>query len=389
MPASEPLSRCCGHTGATVSPQPTIAVLFGTRPEAIKLAPVIGELRTRGVQVVVIATGQHRDMVSDVLTLFGIRPDYDLALMRPSQTLDHVLSSTLAGVGEILAQIAPAALVVQGDTTSTLGGALSAFHNRVPLGHVEAGLRSGRLDLPFPEEMNRRVTSALARWHFAPSETAADNLRREGVPGAITVTGNTVVDALERIRAQVECSDPDLWGFAGEGPLILATAHRRESWGGGIKRIARALADVLDALPDHRLIFATHPNPVAHGPVNEVLADQPRARVTTALSYGDFIALLARARLAITDSGGVQEEGPSLGIPVLVTRSVTERPEGVAAGAVLMVGTDVDRITRTAVSLLRDPVRWAEMARSGPGIYGDGRAAQRIVSQLLNDLRMC
>ena len=363
-----------------------IGVLFGTRPEAIKLAPVIVELRRRGIPTTVIATGQHRDMVDQVLRLFDIEPDHDLALMRDRQSLDHVLTSVVTGVGALLSRTRPRALLLQGDTTSTLGGSLAAFHQRVPIGHVEAGLRSGNLDLPFPEEMNRRVASIVARWHFAPTEAAAENLRREGVTDGVIVTGNTVVDALHHIRDRAADEADELADFAAERPLILATAHRRESWYGGIERIATALREVLDELGDHRLVFATHPNPVANAPVHAVLGADPRARVVTALDYPRFISLLAGARLAITDSGGVQEEGPTLGVPVLVTRQVTERPEGVEAGAVALVGTDPARIRDLALELLRSPERREEMARAGRGIYGDGQAAGRVVDRVEADL---
>lgn len=366
-------------------PRP-IVVLFGTRPEAIKLAPVIVELQQRQVPTVVIATGQHRDIVGQVLELFDIRPDHDLALMRDRQSLDHVLTRVVSGVGALLAEQRPRAMIVQGDTTSTLGGSLAAFHHRVPLGHVEAGLRSGSLELPFPEEMNRRVTSIMARWHFAPTETAAANLRSEGVTDGVVVTGNTVVDALRHISGRVAGRTTELASFAAEGPLILATAHRRESWHGGIQRIAEALRDVLHEMDDHRLVFATHPNPVAYAPVQAILGNEPRARVVTALDYPEFIGLLTRARVAITDSGGVQEEGPTLGVPVIVTRDVTERPEGVAAGAVLLVGTDADRIRTLALDLLTDPGRRDEMSRRGRGIYGSGDAARQITDRLLAGL---
>ena len=226
----------------------------------------------------------------------------------------------------------------------------------------------------------------MTRWHFAPTDAAADNLRREGITDGVEVTGNTVVDALRHIAELAPGKDSALAAFAAEGPLIVATAHRRESWNGGIARIAAALRTVLDQLPDHRLIFATHPNPVASGPVYAALGDEPRARVVTALDYAEFIGLLTRARLAITDSGGVQEEGPTLGVPVLVTRQVTERPEGVAAGAVALVGTDPDRIDGLAVELLTQPERHDAMARAGRGIYGDGTAARRIVDRLVADL---
>ena len=325
-------------------------------------------------------------MVTQVLDLFEITPDHDLALMRERQSLDHVLSSVVSGVGAILADVRPRAMLVQGDTTSTLGGSLAAFHHHIPLGHVEAGLRSGSLELPFPEEMNRRVTSIVARWHFAPTAAAADNLRAEGIEDAVVVTGNTVVDALRHISRQRAERSSELSSFAEEGPLVVATAHRRESWHGGIERIAEALRDVLHRLPDHRLVFVTHPNPVAHAPVRAILSGEPRARVVTALDYAEFISLLSLARLAITDSGGVQEEGPTLGIPVIVTRQVTERPEGVHAGAVVLAGTDSHRIRSLALDILRSTQRREEMSRAGRGIYGDGHAARRIVDRLLNDL---
>lgn len=360
-------------------------MLFGTRPEAIKLAPVIAELRRRDLATLLIATGQHREIVDQVLDLFGIRPDHDLALMQERQSLDHVLSSVVSGVGRILDRSRPSAMLVQGDTTSTLGGALAAFHHRIPLGHVEAGLRSGSLGLPFPEEMNRRATSVVATWHFAPTERAADNLRAEGLVDGIVVTGNTVVDALRHISDAVP-SGGELLEFATGGPLILATAHRRESWDGGIARTAGALRATLDALPDHRLIFATHPNPIARAPVEAELGAEPRARVVTALNYSEFIALLARSKLVITDSGGVQEEGPTLGIPVLVTREVTERPEGVLAGAVELVGTDSDRIRTEAVGILTNHARHARMSSLGRGIYGDGTASTQIVDRLVADM---
>lgn len=366
--------------------QTAIGVLLGTRPEAIKLAPVIIQLRSRNLSPVVILTGQHGEIVDQVLDLFGITSDHDLALLQDEQTLDHILAEAVSGVGDLLAAERPAALVVQGDTTSALGGSLAAFHHHVPVAHVEAGLRSGSLELPFPEELNRRVTGILARWHFAPTERAAANLRREGVEEErILVTGNTVVDALEWIGGRASTVG-ELQAFAAEGPLILATAHRRESWDGGIAQIAVALRDVLDEMPDHRLIFVTHPNPIASDPVRTALGDQTRARVVTALPYPEFIGLLRHASLAITDSGGVQEEGPTLGIPVLVTRAVTERPEGLEAGAVTLVGTDAATIRTAALELLRSPSRRVEMADAGRGLYGDGQASRRIVDRLLADL---
>lgn len=365
-----------------------IAVVMGTRPEAIKLAPVVIALRRSRLHVRVITTGQHRELVHDALALFGIAVDDDLALMRPGQTLDYVLSASITGIGELLEDAQPVAVLVQGDTTSSLGAAIAAFHHGVPVGHVEAGLRSHNLALPYPEEMNRRAISVVARWHFAPTAGAARNLEQEGVTAGVHVTGNTIVDAVHHVLQERRELPESLGAFIGEAPLILATAHRRESWAGGIEEIALALRDVLDACPDHRLVFATHPNPLARGPVDTVLGGHPAAMVVDALDYGVFLNLLSRAGLVISDSGGVQEEGPTLGVPVLVTRAVTERPEGVDAGAVRIVGTDAGTIRTEALRLLGDDDARAAMAAAGRGVYGDGTAAARIVALLARDLEL-
>lgn len=366
------------------APRP-IAVLFGTRPEAIKLAPVLLELRRRSAPMVVVTTGQHRELVDGILAYFDIEVDQDLDLMRPEQSLDYVLAGALTGIGAAIDRFGPAAVVVQGDTTSALAASLAAFHRRVPLAHVEAGLRSHRLDLPFPEEMNRRVTSMVARWHFAPTAVAAENLRREGVEGEITVTGNTVVDALQHILAGEPALPGAVAGFVDGHRYVLATAHRRESWEGGIAAIARALSEVLEADPDLRLVFATHPNPIARGPVERILGGQERALVLDALDYPAFLRLLRGATVAVSDSGGVQEEGPTLGVPVLVTRAVTERPEGVAAGAVRVVGTDEAAVRDQTIALLNDEALRQRMASAGREVYGDGRAAGRIADVLLRE----
>jgi len=362
-----------------------IAVFFGTRPEAIKLAPVVLALRDAGLPPLVVTTGQHATLVTEVLDLFGIRPDADLELMRPGQSLDQLLARALERVGAMLAERPAAAVIVQGDTTSMLGSALAAFHHGISVGHVEAGLRSNDVRQPFPEEMNRRVASTIARWHFAPTESAAANLRREGITTGIHVVGNTVVDALRAVDPCSEALPEPFMSFIGDAPYLLATAHRRESWDGGIAAIATALRDVLTARPELRLVFATHPNPIARGPVDAILGGEPRAMVVDALPYPTFLALLARARLAVSDSGGVQEEGPTLGVPVLVTRTTTERPEGVEAGAVQLVGTDADRVRSTTLALLEDAARLAAMSRAGGAMYGDGTAARRIVSVLAGE----
>ncbi len=367
-------------------PMPTssapIAVLFGTRPEAIKLAPVVLAMQGAGVPHLVVTTGQHDAMVREVLELFGIEPDADLGLMQPGQTLDAMLGRALSLVGAWLEEHRPSAVVVQGDTTSVLGCAIAAFHHGIGVGHVEAGLRSHDMRQPFPEEMNRRVASTIATWHFAPTERSAENLRREGVTHGVHVVGNTVVDALRAIVPERSRLDEPLASFLGDAPYLLATAHRRESWDGGIASVATALRDVLATRRDLRLVFATHPNPIARGPVEEILGAQDRAMVVDALPYPTFLALLAGARLAVSDSGGVQEEGPTLGTPVLVTRSTTERPEGVDAGAVRIVGTDTERVRSSVSELLDDPSALSAMARRGGAIYGDGHAAGRILEIL-------
>jgi len=364
------------------TPSAPIAVLFGTRPEAIKLAPVVLSLRDAHVPHFAVTTGQHASMVTDVLDLFGIQHVANLELMQPGQTLDSLLARALERVGAMLVERRPAAVVVQGDTTSMLGSTLAAFHHQLPVAHVEAGLRSNDFRHPFPEEMNRRVASTIARWHFAPTESAAANLRRQGVTSGVHVVGNTVVDALRTIHPERMPLAEPFRSFIGDAPYVLATAHRRESWEGGIADIATALADVLAAKPDLRVVFATHPNPIARRPVDAILGHHPRAMVVDALPYPVFLSLLAHARLAISDSGGVQEEGPTLGVPVLVTRETTERPEGVDAGAVELVGTDAVRVRTATLALLNDAGRLRMMSRAGGDIYGDGTAAPRIVSVL-------
>jgi UDP-N-acetylglucosamine 2-epimerase (non-hydrolysing) len=360
------------------------AVVIGTRPEAIKLAPVVSELRRRGMQTTIIGTGQHRDLVDPVLELFGLVLDLDLEIMEPESSLNAVLSRAIERIGAALEKLHPDVVVVQGDTTSAMAGALAAFNSHILVAHVEAGLRSHDLALPFPEEMHRRVISVVSRWHFAPTDHAAAELESERVPGKVLVTGNTVVDAVNYIlsvpaKRQHAVEVP-------QGRYLLATAHRRESWGTPIRNIALGLSDVLDDHLDLSLIFATHPNPRARHPVEEVLSDQPRATVVGPMEYDEFLGVLRGAVLAVTDSGGVQEEGPTLGVPVLVTRAVTERPEGLAAGAVRMVGTGRADIRRAVGELLDDPEERSRMATAGRSVYGDGTAARQVADALLLDL---
>jgi len=360
------------------------AVVIGTRPEAIKLAPVITELRKRGIETSIIGTGQHRDLVDPVLDLFGLKLDLDLEIMEPESSLNAVLSRAIERLGAELETLHPDVVVVQGDTTSAMAGALAAFNSHIPVAHVEAGLRSNDLALPFPEEMHRRVISIVSQWNFAPTEYAAQQLANEHQLGKVVVTGNTVVDAVAQIMRARKAKPSTI--LIPTAPYLLATAHRRESWGRPIRNIALGLRDVLRTRPDVSLVFATHPNPLARLPVEETLADEPRATVVGALEYDDFLALLQGATVAVTDSGGVQEEGPTLGVPILVTRAVTERPEGLSAGAVQMVGTTRAAIRREVNDLLDDRFARARMSAAGREVYGDGHAATRIVDALVRDL---
>ncbi len=331
-----------------------------------------------------IGTGQHRDLVDPVLRLFGVALEHDLKIMQADSSLNAVLSLAIDRLGTILERIRPQAVLVQGDTTSALAGALAAFNCGIPVAHVEAGLRSHDLALPYPEEMHRRVISIVSHWHFAPTRHAAAELRSERVPGQVLVTGNTVVDAVQFILASRSARSPAV--VAPAGRYVLATAHRRESWGAPIRNIALGLRDVLAERPEVAVVFATHPNPRARLPVEQVLGSEPRAMVVGAMEYDDFLAILRGAVLAVTDSGGVQEEGPTLGVPVLVTRSVTERPEGLAAGAVQMVGTGRTAIRRAVLRLLDDSKERSRMASAGRRVYGDGTAAGRIADALVRDL---
>ena len=361
-----------------------ILLIFGTRPEAIKLCPVVRSLRQQAghFNVKVCVTAQHREMLDQVLEAFQVVPDYDLNLMLPGQTLFQSTSRILAGLEPVLLEEKPAMVVVQGDTTSTLCGALAAFYSRVPVAHVEAGLRTHDIHQPFPEEMNRVVAARLATLHFAATQNAADNLRAEGVPAnSITVTGNTGIDAVLYVRDGLERGAlrgvdwPDL---DTSKKLIVVTAHRRESFGEGFARICRALARIADH-DDVQIVYPVHPNPNVRDPVQRYLAGHPNVRLIAPQSYIPFVDLMRRAYLLITDSGGIQEEGPSLGKPILVLREKTERPEAVTAGTVKLVGTDEDRIVREAESLLGDSGAYHQMSRvHNP--YGDGLASPRISS---------
>lgn len=369
------------------SRQRRVLFIFGTRPEAIKLSPVVLYMRGRpdAFDVRVCVTAQHRQMLDQVLEAFGIRPDHDLNLMRPNQSLPESTARMVAALEPVIAGEKPDIVLVQGDTTTTFCGALAAFYARVPVGHVEAGLRTGDMEQPFPEEMNRVLTSRLARWHFAPTERAAANLRAEGVDeSGIVVTGNSGIDAVLHVKGRLEAGE--LAGFGGfdSGPgrrLIVMTAHRRESFGAGFERILEAVA-WLARREDVEIVYPVHPNPNVRGPVEARLKGLKRVHLIEPLDYVPFVDLMRRSYFLITDSGGVQEEAPSLGKPVLVLREKTERPEAVAAGTVKLVGTDAGRITREASALLDDEQGYQRMARTH-NPYGDGRASGRIAAAVL------
>ncbi|HTA69234.1 MAG TPA: UDP-N-acetylglucosamine 2-epimerase (non-hydrolyzing) [Bryobacteraceae bacterium] len=361
-----------------------VLLIFGTRPEAIKLCPVIRSLReipTR-FDVRVLVTAQHREMLDQVLQAFDFQPHHDLDLMLPGQTLFQSTSRILAGLEDVLKTERPSIVIVQGDTTTTLCGALAGFYLNIPVAHVEAGLRTGDMRQPFPEEMNRVLTSRLAELHFAATENAAENLRREGVtPDSIHVTGNTGIDAVLFVRdglAEGRLHGREWPELDPAKKLIVVTAHRRESFGEGFERICRALAELADR-PDVQVVYPVHPNPNVQDPVQRLLAGHPNVRLIEPLSYVPFVDLMRRAYLLVTDSGGIQEEGPSLGKPILVMREKTERPEAVLAGTVKLVGTDQRRIVREATSLLDDRNAYQAMARvHNP--YGDGQASARIAN---------
>lgn len=347
------------------------------------MAPVIAALRASEDFVpIVVVTAQHREMLDQVLRLFGITPDRDLDIMLPEQSLFDITTRILTRLDPVLREMRPAMVLVQGDASSTMLGALAAFYHKIPVGHVEAGLRTQDRYQPFPEEMNRRVTTVLADVHFAPTAWSRDNLLREGVPAdRIFVTGNTVIDALQQVARRTDIALP-----AGLPPLdgrrmLLVTTHRRESWGEPLRQIYLGLLDLLDRFPDVTVVFSVHRNPAVRRLVEEVLGGHPRAHLIEPPDYGPFVRLQAQAYLILTDSGGVQEEAPALGTPVLVLREVTERPEGVAAGTVELVGTGRERIAERAGRLLADPAARAAMAKAR-NPYGDGRASERVIAAL-------
>lgn len=363
-----------------------VLYIFGTRPEAIKLAPLI--LKTgdsHHLRPVVCLTAQHREMVDQVIELFRLPTHHDLNIMRANQTLAGLTSRLTQVLDDVIKKEKPAVVVVQGDTTSTFCGALAAFYNRVPVAHVEAGLRTGNLREPFPEEMNRVLVTRLARWHFAPTQSNADNLLKESVPAQqVHVTGNTVIDALLRVSESIRgnhCTEATRQ-LVEELPdnYILVTGHRRESFGAGFENICKALRSLALANPSLHIIYPVHLNPNVREPVQRLLGDVSNIRLIEPAAYEPFVALMQNARFVITDSGGVQEEAPSLGKPVLVMRNTTERTEAVGLG-VELVGTRTETILAAAQALLDDPAHYSRMARA-QNPYGDGHASERILKVL-------
>ncbi|MGI9517974.1 MAG: non-hydrolyzing UDP-N-acetylglucosamine 2-epimerase [Pirellulaceae bacterium] len=364
-------------------PAKKVLTVIGTRPEAIKLCPVVLELQSRPdeFESVVAVTAQHREMLDQVLQVFDIHPDHDLNIMSPGQTLAQVTARAVSGLDEVLATVAPDITLVQGDTTTAFCGALASHYRHTTVGHVEAGLRTGNKYAPFPEEMNRRLIGRLADVHFAPTDHARQTLLAEGTdPSTVHLTGNTVIDALLWVRERVQQSKPELPSALGQlngRPLVLVTGHRRESFGDGFENICRAIRTVADEIPDVQFVYPVHLNPNVREPVNRILDGHERIMLIEPLTYEPFVWLMDQATVILTDSGGVQEEAPSLGKPVLVMRETTERPEGVEAGNAKLVGTCRETITGELTRLLSDPAARQAMANiQNP--YGDGTASRQI-----------
>ena len=373
---------------ARMSAKPKVLTVFGTRPEAIKLFPLVHALERDGRMASrVCVTAQHRGMLDQVLDVAGLVPEHDLDVMRPDQTLDALTAALLTGIGGVLDAEQPQWVVVQGDTATAMAGAMAAYYRKIPVAHVEAGLRSGNIYHPWPEEVNRKIIGAIARLHCAPTETAAQALLAENVaPGAVHVTGNTVIDALHWVTARI-AAEPGLADvmtplaarFAGKR-ILGVTSHRRENFGGGMEAIAEAIATLAER-PDVAVIFPVHLNPNVRAVMNARLAGLDNVALIEPLDYPNFARLLDVSTLMLSDSGGVQEEAPALGKPVLVMRETTERPEGIEAGTARLVGTDSARIVAETSRLLDDPVAYAAMSRAH-NPFGDGQSAQRIVNLL-------
>ncbi|MEQ4676597.1 UDP-N-acetylglucosamine 2-epimerase (non-hydrolyzing) [Providencia vermicola] len=367
-----------------------VLTVFGTRPEAIKMAPLVHALANDAdFEAKVCVTAQHREMLDQVLKLFEITPDYDLNIMKPGQDLTDITCRILEGLKGVFADFQPDVVLVHGDTATTMATSLAAFYHRIPVGHVEAGLRTGNLYSPWPEEANRKIAGHLAMYHFAPTENSRQNLLKESIPDShIFVTGNSVIDALLWVRDKVMSDQHMMEKLGANYPfidpnkkMILVTGHRRESFGGGFERICHALADIAQAHPDVQVVYPVHLNPNVSEPVKRILHDIDNIILISPQEYLPFVYLMNHAYLILTDSGGIQEEAPSLGKPVLVMRDTTERPEAVDAGTVRLVGTDTQKIVNEVNRLLTDDAEYHEMSRAH-NPYGDGHACQRILTAL-------
>lgn len=356
-----------------------VCFTLGTRPEAIKLAPAIRTFQASPkFSTQVILTGQHREMVAQVMEIFGLTADRDLDIMQHQQTLTDITQRSLQGLERLFQEIAPQLVIVQGDTTTAFAAALAAFYQQIPIGHIEAGLRTDNLFDPYPEEANRRLISQIAQLHFAPTSLAVENLHQSGVTGAIYQTGNTVIDALLTVaQSQPACDIPGLdWH---KYRTILATVHRRENWGEPLERIATAILQILEKFPDTALLLPMHRNPTVREPLKQMLGNHPRVFLTEPLDYSQLVGAIQRSYLLLSDSGGLQEEAPSLGKPVLVLRETTERPEAIAGGTAKLVGTDVATIVAAASELLGDDAAYQAMA-TAINPFGDGSAATQILA---------
>ena len=362
-----------------------VCITLGTRPEAIKLAPVIQQFQqSSAFKTHLVLTGQHREMVEQVMQLFELRADQDLEIMQTKQTLTDITCRSLQGLETVFRQLQPQLVLVQGDTTTAFAATLAAFYQKIPVGHVEAGLRTDDLFNPYPEEANRRLISQLARLNFAPTSLAVENLQRSGAIGEIHRTGNTVIDALLTVaKRQPECNVPGLdWtGYR----TLLATVHRRENWGEPLEDIAQGFVQILNKFPDTALLLPLHRNPTVREPLQKLLGDRDRVFLTEPLDYAQLVGAIARCYFIMTDSGGLQEEAPSLGKPVLVLRETTERPEAVNAGTAKLIGTDPEQILAAASQLLSDSSAYQQMA-TAINPFGDGHAAERILQIVINYL---
>ena len=378
-----------------------VMLVFGTRPEAIKMAPLVKEFQKYPdkFETIVCVTGQHRQMLDQVLQLFGIVPDYDLDIMKPGQDLYDITSRILIGMRDVFKQVVPDVLLVHGDTTTSMSAALAAFYKQIPVGHVEAGLRTHNIYSPWPEEINRQITSRIAVYNFAPTKLSYDNLRKEEVrEETITITGNTVIDALHyvvnKLEQDMSLSDKikselqtlglpeellNSWGISRR--LVLVTGHRRENFGDGFLHICQAIKILAERYPETDFVYPVHLNPNVQKPVNELLSHIPNGHLIKPLEYLPFVYLMKCSYFILTDSGGVQEEAPGLGKPVLVMRDTTERPEAVDAGTVKLVGTDVDEIVQSSISLFEDKLIYRQMSEAN-NPYGDGKATERIINVL-------